>query len=791
MKFPTWTEFTDKLSNFEGSVKQQIGKKVNGFQDKHPLMDKGFQMAIKLLPSPIDVIADTIYNTSSGSEEDKINHVLDTLNSIKKQGQENFAKLSTEISLRFEKTDVALEDILSTGSKEKTLLSIKDLLLDSNQHDAKKLDELGKNLEAIKKIVEDLDKNFQSSFNRASDLGLSLLGKDYFKENKNIESNFEDWLNGYVFNLSSIFYGKEYRRESIIQDIKKHLDRNNICLLLGEMGVSKSTLLMEIACDYFKEGYTVLLNEDNLKQTKPEDIAEFIRQLIREGKNVLVAIEGMHNMQLGLIYYVIKLLEPFERRHKIKFIMTARQPDLDTLVVSQKKFELPDHYRQALDSFFRKDNSYHLRNFTYDEVKEFIIRYRKYFDFRGKSLDDITTQIFSEAKGHPTLVRFYITGNGIRTDVEDRYSRYLCQEDNHVPDYQRIETVIVCSLLHFSSVPCTNDFLRTIKLVEQANNLKRKVLFNDGEIWNTLHPVWDLELMSFLSSITETKIELPKILSKSIAHIINQMSDDTILSILNAIINPIIRQFFSIEALKDVINQSSSLDKNLRSRIYGLIIGPNHYDYGEHTKAIDCFEQAMKLNEINDTIYYNAALAYHQHGVKLLNRNEIKESGENFLRAIELYDKAFSINPKNAIALSNKANTLFFLRRPNDAKNAANVAANLAPEDDIIWYNKGMAHFNLQEWQDAINAFDNTTSINENYIHAWFFKAVCYSKIGNQDKSSECLDKVIELDPNFPPLQIFHFLVHHTINKGEDSPIKMFLQDPTEPTFSKYYDPRS
>ena len=60
--------------------------------------------------------------------------------------------------------------------------------------------------------------------------------------------------------------GLEFKRESLLSDIIKKLDNKNAntagshtLLLLGKSGTSKSTILMELICFYFKEQYIVLL----------------------------------------------------------------------------------------------------------------------------------------------------------------------------------------------------------------------------------------------------------------------------------------------------------------------------------------------------------------------------------------------------------------------------------------------------------------------------------------------------------------------------------------------------
>ena len=67
-----------------------------------------------------------------------------------------------------------------------------------------------------------IGKNISVVINQARGYGLTLLNPNHFKENSDTEQNFEDWKNGFSFNLESIYYKREYRRESVLGDIKKN-----------------------------------------------------------------------------------------------------------------------------------------------------------------------------------------------------------------------------------------------------------------------------------------------------------------------------------------------------------------------------------------------------------------------------------------------------------------------------------------------------------------------------------------------------------------------------------------
>ena len=75
-----------------------------------------------------------------------------------------------------------------------------------------------------------------------------------------------DFLSNYI----DIMDGLHFQRTDLLKEIIRKLDDNNgdhALLLLGKSGTSKSILLMDIMCHYFKNNYIVFYNfgEEEIK----------------------------------------------------------------------------------------------------------------------------------------------------------------------------------------------------------------------------------------------------------------------------------------------------------------------------------------------------------------------------------------------------------------------------------------------------------------------------------------------------------------------------------------------
>ena len=109
---------------------------------------------------------------------------------------------------------------------------------------------IGKNIHVDGNIIVNLS-------DKAESFGLNLLKPTYFEEYKSTDQDFEDWKMGFSFKLSSINDHAESRR-NIVDEIKTEIETYHQLLLVGEMGTSKSTILMEIICEYFDDGFKIL-----------------------------------------------------------------------------------------------------------------------------------------------------------------------------------------------------------------------------------------------------------------------------------------------------------------------------------------------------------------------------------------------------------------------------------------------------------------------------------------------------------------------------------------------------
>ncbi len=128
--------------------------------------------------------------------------------------------------------------------------------------------------------------------------------------------------------------------------------------------------------------------------------------------------------------------------------------------------------------------------------------------------------------------------------------------------------------------------------------------------------------------------------------------------------------------------------------------GNAYDDKGEHDRAIQDHDQAIRLNPNYAAAFNNRGVAYGRKG--------------DYDRAIQDYDQAIRLNPNYVLAFNNRG---FDYRRKGD-------------------------------YDRAIQDYDQALRLNPNYVLALSSRGVCYHNKGDYDHAIQDYDQVIRLNPD-------------------------------------------
>jgi len=146
------------------------------------------------------------------------------------------------------------------------------------------------------------------------------------------------------------------------------------------------------------------------------------------------------------------------------------------------------------------------------------------------------------------------------------------------------------------------------------------------------------------------------------------------------------------------------------ARIY-LEQGREFYRNDEDTRAVEAFQQAIKLDPELAEAHFRLGLAYDVIGQE-------KEAEEEYRKAVETYKKYFSLeeNNKDAEGYYNLGQTYAGLHLYGEAVREYRQAIRVKPDDADIHYDLGLSLMRLAQYDEAAASFSKSFELDpENY----------------------------------------------------------------------------
>jgi len=161
------------------------------------------------------------------------------------------------------------------------------------------------------------------------------------------------------------------------------------------------------------------------------------------------------------------------------------------------------------------------------------------------------------------------------------------------------------------------------------------------------------------------------------------------------------------------------------------------------------------------TAYSNEAIGLYMKGINLTNAG-------NYIDAIQLYDKALTLEPNYFEAWNGKADALNHAHLYDQALEASNYSLEINPTYVNGWINRGEILYNIgyryenqshdinmsnMIYEEQLQAFEKAIEIDPNNAEAWFNKGYALAGMKRYDEAISAFDQVATLDPLYPNLQ--------------------------------------
>lgn len=171
-----------------------------------------------------------------------------------------------------------------------------------------------------------------------------------------------------------------------------------------------------------------------------------------------------------------------------------------------------------------------------------------------------------------------------------------------------------------------------------------------------------------------------------------------------------------------------------------MLEGNDHYYKGEYSKAIQCYDRALKIDDKHYDAWVNKGTTLHDLGKyeeARTNKDDDFYYMSRYEEAIKCYDRALKINDKYVYAWAYKGGAFISLGVIDPALYCCDRALELDDKYVYAWNIKGNALYYMGRYEEALKCYDRVLELDDKYVDAWYNKGYALKKLGKHKEAEE------------------------------------------------------
>ncbi|MFX1451723.1 MAG: tetratricopeptide repeat protein, partial [Promethearchaeota archaeon] len=205
-----------------------------------------------------------------------------------------------------------------------------------------------------------------------------------------------------------------------------------------------------------------------------------------------------------------------------------------------------------------------------------------------------------------------------------------------------------------------------------------------------------------------------------------------------AFMNSLKKRYLKSEVeVKPSIPEIKEMPEEKAKKLYDM--GKDFYNSENYLKAIEYFEKAVKLTPQLKEAWYELGLSHAALG--------------NMEKVIESHKKVIEIDPEFKEAWKFLGTAYLSQKNYQEAILSYNKVLELDPQDTYSWYYMSKCFEKLEKYQNMIQCLVNVVSIDPMDKRAWFNLGTVYEKLGHNKEALEYYTNVYNIDPQYKQVQ--------------------------------------